>query len=163
MTEHGIWTINNKKELGVLRGRARNFDFDSMKRSEINSLIRRMRETMRKANGVGLSANQIGLDFNLFVAQIEGKFYAIFNSKITKISSETVTLEEGCLSVPEVFGNVPRSLKVTLEGFTKDGKKIKIRAWGLLARVFQHETDHLSGKVFIDRTKDIHKYVQPKS
>lgn len=158
MTEHGIWTIDNKSEAKILRKKMAYFDFSKHSKKEIQELIRKMREAMKKANGVGLSANQIGLDMHVFVAQVEGKFYSIFNSKITKISEEKNQVEEGCLSVPEVFGEVSRPAKVALEGFDKNNRKVKIKAWGLLARVFQHESDHLNGIVFIDKATDLHKY-----
>ena len=112
---------------------------------------------MKKADGIGLSANQIGLDFKVFVAQADGKFYAIFNPKILKSSEERAAMEEGCLSVPEVFGTVIRPAKIVLEGFDKNGKKLKIKAWGLLARIFQHEVDHLNGKLFIDKAEKLYK------
>ena len=168
MTKDGIWLIEDKKEVRLLRKKVADFDFSAegrpffggkkMNKKEIADLIKKMREIMKKANGIGLSANQIGLDLNVFVAQAEGKFYSIFNPKITKFSEEILELEEGCLSVPEVFGSVKRPAKIMLEGFDKNGKKIKIKAWGLLARIFQHETDHLSGKLFIDKASDLHKY-----
>lgn len=158
MTKEGIWTIDNKNELKLLRKRMNDFNFKKYSKKEVNNLVKRMREAMKKANGIGLSANQIGLDLNVFVAQADGKFYAVFNPKITKKSEEIASLEEGCLSVPEVFGNVLRPEKIVLEGFDKNGKKIKIKTWGLLARIFQHEVDHLNGSVFIDKTKDLHKY-----
>jgi peptide deformylase len=119
-----------------------------------------MRQIMRAADGVGLSANQIELPYRLFVAQVPDsqgrlKFYAIFNPEIVKISKKTELFEEGCLSTPSQYGLVPRPTQLTLKGFDMNGKKIKIKAWGLLARVFQHEVDHLNGKLFIDRTKNI--------
>ena len=157
-TKEGIWTIHEKNELRVLRKKLADYDFSKFSKKETDDLIRRMREAMKKANGVGLSANQIGLDLNVFVAQVKNKFYAIFNPLIIASSEEEIIMEEGCLSVPEVFGNVCRSEKIILEGYDKNGRKIKIKAWGLLARVFQHETDHLNGKIFIDKTKDLHKY-----
>ena len=158
MTEHGIWTINDKKEAKLLRKKVADFDFEKYSRKEIQELLKRMREAMKKANGIGLSANQIGLDLNLFIAQVEGKFYAIFNPELTKISEETLKMEEGCLSVPEVFGAVERPARVTLEGLDKNNKKLRIKSWGLLAKVFQHEVDHLNGAVFIDKATDLHKY-----
>lgn len=128
---------------------------------------------MIETNGIGLAANQIGLDYRLFVAQIQGfgrsgepraqtqtdrKFYAIFNPKITKVSETKEEGEEGCLSVPrDLYGIVKRHQKITLEGEDQNGRKIKIKAWGLLARIFQHEVDHLEGKLFIDRTKEVYK------
>ena len=158
MTQEGVWTMDNKKEAKILRKKMADFDFAKFSKKEIQQLLAKMRETMKKANGIGLSANQIGLDFNLFVAQAEGKFYAIFNPKITKFSNEKSVLEEGCLSVPEVFGPVSRPAKIVLEGLDKNGKPLKIKAWGLLARIFQHEVDHLNGIVFTDKAKELYRY-----
>ncbi len=157
-TKEGVWVIDNKQELKILRKKMADFDFKKCKKPELNDLIKKMREIMKNANGIGLSANQIGLNLNFFIAQVEGKFYAVFNPKILKFSDKTIDMEEGCLSVPEVFGNVRRPEKIVLEGFDKNNKKLKIKAWGLLARVFQHEVDHLSGKVFIDHAKELYRY-----
>jgi len=117
---------------------------------------------MRVARGIGLSANQIGLSDRLFVAEVPDqdgvlKFYAIFNPVIEKYSKDYDFLEEGCLSVPGSYGEVKRSLEVVLKGLDKNGKAIKIKAWGLLAHVFQHEVDHLDGKLFIDKAKEVHQ------
>lgn len=71
-------------------------------------------------------------------------------------------MEEGCLSVPGIYGDVERPEKITLVGQDRYDKKIKIKAWGLLARVFQHEVDHLNGILFIDKAKSIQK-IEPKS
>lgn len=162
MTKDGIWLIDDKKEAKLLRKKVADFDFKKYSKKDTREMIKKMREMMKMAYGIGLSANQIGLDLNVFVAQAEGKFYSIFNPKITKSSEEVLEAEEGCLSVPEVFGSVARPAKVTLEGFDKNSKKIKIKAWGLLARIFQHETDHLNGKLFIDKASDLHKYEEVK-
>ena len=134
------------------------FDFKRHSKKEIQELIQKMRLIMKRASGIGLSANQIGLDANVFVAETDGKFYAVFNPKIAKTSEETADFEEGCLSVPEVYGPVNRPAKITLEGTDKNGKPLKIKAWGLLARIFQHEVDHLNGAIFIDKTKELYKY-----
>ena len=155
-----IITIENKKDEKFLRQKTADFDFVKFKKPEIRALIKTMRKIMKNANGIGLSANQIGLNTKVFVAQAPSekggsKFYTIFNPKITKVSGETVELEEGCLSVPDKWGLVTRPEKIILEGLDINGKNIKIKAWGPLARVFQHEIDHLNGKLFIDRTKKI--------
>lgn len=152
-----ILTINNKKDEKFLRQKTADFDFNKYNQKEIRELIKSMYETMKKARGVGLSANQVGLNIKVFVAKLENKQYALFNPKITKESSEKSTLEEGCLSVPYTYGPVERFERVTLEGYSPNNKKIKIKAWGLLARIFQHEIDHLNGKLFIDRAKNIYK------
>ncbi|MBI4085909.1 MAG: peptide deformylase [Candidatus Liptonbacteria bacterium] len=179
-----IVTVENKKDERFLRKKTAEFDFKKFSRREIQELIIGMRKAMRQARGIGLSANQIGLDMRVFVAQIpqtrisadtdadkgvsrasvnqhsyhrESAFYAVFNPEIMKYSRETVPMEEGCLSVPGVYGLVDRPEKVVLAGFDKNGKPLKIKAWGLLAKVFQHEMDHLNGKLFIDKAKEIYR------
>lgn len=157
-----IVTIENKKDETFLRKKTVPFDFSKHDEKELRELIKVMRVTMKRANGVGLSANQIGLTERFFVAEApdtqgKPKFYAVFNPIITKRSEEISTVDEGCLSVPDVWGPTPRSYRVTLEGQDIKGKKIKIKAWGLLARVFQHETDHLDGHLFLDRAKSARK------
>ncbi len=152
-----ILNKDNPTDNAFLRTKTRDFDFAKIGKPEIRELIKTMREIMRDAHGVGLAANQIGIDANMFVAQCEGKFYAIFNPKITKTSKETALLEEGCLSVPGYHGIMKRYERVTLDGQDQNGKKIKIKAWGLLAQIFQHETDHLSGKLYIDKAQSIMK------
>jgi len=154
-----IVTIENKKAAKILRKKTSNFDFSEYSKSDLRKLLQVMKQTMREADGIGLSANQVGLDLNFFVAEVNGKFYSIFNPKIEKRSSETEETKEGCLSVPATYGIVRRSEKVTLSGFDINGKKIKIKAWGLLARVFQHETDHLNGGLFIDKAKNAQKMI----
>ena len=159
-----IFTINNKEEEKFLRSKAADFDFSAHSKNEINELVKQIQEIMKQAIGVGLSANQIGLDMNVFVAEVPMsdktlKFFSIFNSKITKKSKETSILEEGCLSVPGIYGLVERPARITLVGWDENDKKIKIKASGILARVFQHEFDHLNGILFIDKAKDIHKII----
>jgi peptide deformylase len=156
-----IVTIEDKKNEMFLRNKTVPFLFQKMSKKEIAGLITVMRRLMKKADGIGLSANQAGHEFKMFIAQVpstEGapKFYAIFNPEIESASKETSSIEEGCLSVPGIFGLVERPIKIVLKGFDKNGKLLKIKAWGLLARVFQHEMDHLNGKLFIDRAKDLH-------
>lgn len=156
-----ILTIKDKKEGKFLHKKTSVFDFKKFTKKEIYELVQRMRRIMRKANGVGLSANQIGLDLSMFVAEVPDvdggtKFYAIFNPKFEKLSEEKVTNEEGCLSVVGTWGDVARSEQATLSGMDKNGKKVKIKAWGLLARVFQHEMDHLHGTLFIEKAKNLY-------
>ncbi len=161
--ENRIVTISEKKEEKFLRTKTEHFDFGKFTKKEVRELVAHMRAMMRKANGVGLSANQIGLHWRVFVAQVPDdqgnpKFYALFNPKIEKTFPGAETLEEGCLSVPETYGPVERVYRLVLAGQDQNGKKVKIKAWGLLARVFQHEVDHLDGKLFIDRSKELRKY-----
>ena len=157
-----ILTINNKKEEKILRQKTKEFDLKKYPKAKLRELIKEMRQIMKNANGVGLSANQIGIDRQFFVAQVPDengrqKFYAVFNPKILNLSEEQMELEEGCLSVPGVWGIVSRSNRITIEGLDLNGKKIKIKAWGFLAQVFQHEIGHLNGALFIDKAKELKK------
>jgi peptide deformylase len=161
-----IVTIDKKNDEKFLRSKTVPFDIQKLKdrlnAKNIRELLKEMRETMRLANGVGLSANQIGIGERFFVAQVPDdqgrqKFYAIFNPEIVKRSKMTETVEEGCLSVPNMYGPTERHYEVTLTGYDQHGKKLKIKAWGLLARVFQHEVGHLNGELFIDTAKELHR------
>jgi peptide deformylase len=157
-----IFVVDEKKQVKFLREKTVDFNFKKFTKKEISDLIVRMRRVMRAANGIGLSANQIGLNFKMFVAEVPDaqggtKFYAVFNPKIEKVSAEKIFYEEGCLSVPGKWGDVERPEKIVINGLDKNGKPAKIKAWGLLARVFQHEMDHLNGKLFIDRTKKVYE------
>lgn len=158
---HNILLIENKKDEKFLRKKAVDFDFKKFSREEVHELVARMRRTMKAANGIGLSANQIGLPYRVFVAEVPDaqggtKFYAVFNPKLEKAGEETVSYEEGCLSVPGKWGAVTRPAKVIVGGLDKNGRPAKVKAWGLLARVFQHELDHLNGKLFIDRAAKVY-------
>lgn len=146
-----IVTVKKKKEEKFLRRPVADFDFKNTTKKEIRELVKRMRKAMKEANGVGLSANQIGLEIRAFVAQDGNKFYAVFNPEMIKASKEKIDYVEGCLSVPKKYGSVSRPEKITLIGFDQNGKKLKIKAWGFLARVFQHEIDHLNGVLFTDK------------
>src|SRR3989338_3269509 len=157
-----ILQITNTQESKFLRRKPKHFDFSAHTPKEIQGMIAKMWQAMRDAKGIGLSANQIGIDAQVFVAEVLGaqgelKFYSIFNPVIEKAGKEMETSEEGCLSVTGTYGEVPRSTQLTVRGCDKKGKPIKIKAWGLLARVFQHEIDHLEGKLFIDNAKNVHK------
>lgn len=152
-----IVTIAQKKDEKFLRTPTVNFDFTKYDKKHIRELIKTMRQSMQKAEGIGLSANQIGMNIKVFVAKVENKFYAVFNPELTQLSKETINLDEGCLSIPGVYGTVERPDKLTLKGFDQAGKPLKIKAWGLLARVFQHEMDHLNGKLFIDKAKMVER------
>lgn len=160
-----IVTIAQKKDEKFLRKKTAPFDFKKFTRKEVNDLITRMRRSMHEANGIGLSANQIGLEFSVFVAEVPDaqggtKFYAVFNPKLEKASKETIAFEEGCLSVPGQWGEVTRAETIVVSGENKMGKKVKVKAWGLLSRVFQHEIDHLNGKLFIDRATKLYSSEQ---
>lgn len=117
---------------------------------EIRELIEVMYRGLEEFRGLGLAAPQIGVSKRVFVYDVgEGK-HAIINPRIVKSSGEEAAVE-GCLSIPGLQGEVPRALRVTVVGLDENGAKVKIKAEGLLARVFQHEIDHLDGMMFVDR------------
>jgi peptide deformylase len=136
----------------------------------LQALIDDMFETMRAAPGVGLAAPQVGESVRLFVAEWPEdeedpesvKSYAIVNPVIARAKGEEEA-EEGCLSVPGYVGDVWRATEVVVKGKDRHGKKIRLRVNGWLARVFQHEIDHLDGVLFIDRvdSPDKIRAVQP--
>ena len=148
-----ILKIENKKDKKVLRKKASVFDFNSMSKSELRELLSGMRKAMKESDGVGLAANQIGISSRFFVAEFDRKFYAIFNPEIVSVSKIQDTLEEGCLSVPGNADEVSRHTEIVIKGYDRNSKRIKMRAWGRLAQIFQHEVDHLDGRLFIDYIK----------
>jgi peptide deformylase len=105
---------------------------------------------MAQNRGLGLAAPQIGVSKRVFVYDVGEGQHAVVNPRIVKRSGEEVSIE-GCLSIPGLQGEVPRALRVTITGLDENGEKVKIKAEGLLARVFQHEIDHLDGMMFVDR------------
>ena len=125
---------------------------------EIKALILAMKEAMQAAHGVGLAANQVGQDWQLFIleptlAKENGVPEVYINPEITEYSRDRVEAEEGCLSLPEQWLRIKRAKKVHLRALDENGGKIKIKARGFLARVLQHECDHLQGKLIRDRVQ----------
>lgn len=124
----------------------------SIGEKELN-LIRNMIDTMLALKGVGLAANQVGENEQIFVASPtmqRSDVIVIINPKIIKVEGE-ISEEEGCLSLPGITKRVKRYAIVEVKGKDINEKEIIIRADGLLARIFQHEIDHLAGRLFIDR------------
>jgi peptide deformylase len=117
---------------------------------EIKSLINQMYEMLEETRGVGVAGPQVGVAKRVFVYDVGEGQHALINPKIIKSSGEEISVE-GCLSIPGLQGDVERAFRVTVTGIDENGKKVKIKADGLLARCFQHEIDHLDGKLFIDR------------
>jgi len=113
-----------------------------------------MTETMYAAPGVGLAANQVGLSIACFVYDDrEGHAGFVANPELSEQEGEE-TLEEGCLSIPGPYHPTVRALRVRLRGLDLEGRPVDARGEGLLARIFQHETDHLKGGLYIDRLDD---------
>jgi len=135
----------------------------------IRRLIDDMVETMRAAPGVGLAAPQVGDSYRVIVVEYaeppeqEGeparppKLHALVNPEIVRHSQGRVSGVEGCLSVPGYVGEVERFESVTVKGLNRQGRPVRIKATGWLARIFQHEIDHLNGTLFIDQANEVWK------
>lgn len=122
---------------------------------EIKKLIEDMITTMKNAKGLGLAAPQVGKSLRLFTVDVEDKVYAFINPEIKDLSKDKSSFEEGCLSVQKIWGPVVRPKKLTIKALDENGKPVKIRAKGLLARVIQHEIDHINGILFIDKAEKL--------
>ncbi len=149
----------------VLRRKAKKITtFDK----DLQTLVDNMIETLREAPGVGLAAPQVSISSRLVVVEYgdedeEGnqvgpkKLYVVVNPEIVQASEEKETGLEGCLSIPGFVGEVERSKKIVVKGLNRYGKPVKITAEDWLARIFQHEIDHLEGIVFPDRATRVWK------
>ncbi len=134
----------------------------------LRDLTDSMRETMKVLDGVGIAAPQVGESLRLFVIEKESfperelPSDVFINPKIIRSSFKLLDGEEGCLSVKGVFGTVKRHASVTIEAFDLRGKKFRLTGKDLLARVLQHETDHLNGILFIDKAEpdSLHTYIR---
>jgi peptide deformylase len=123
---------------------------------ELQRLIDDMFETMHAAQGIGLAAPQVGRSERLAIVEIEGERLVLINPAIVSESGSEKG-EEGCLSIPDVYGDVERSARVTVHALDRNGKAFEIDADGLMARCLQHEIDHLHGKLFIDHLSFLKK------
>ncbi len=155
----------------ILRQKAKNIKKENIKNKETQNLIKKMIATLEEAKGAGLAAPQIGKSIKLilvrnynetndtafcnFYDNQNNKILILINPKITNKSWKKEIQKEGCLSIPEFFGLVKRSKKITVKALDKNGEKIKFKVENLLARIIQHEVDHLDGILFIDRIKNI--------
>ena len=154
----------------ILRRKARPVStFDK----NLQTLIDDMIETMREAPGVGLAAPQVGISDRLIVVEyadppeeeeeedepkeVKPKLYVMVNPEIVKTSEEKVLGVEGCLSIPGLVGEVERFERVQVKGLNRHGRPVKVKAEGWLARIFQHEIDHVNGVVFPDRATRVWK------
>lgn len=145
----------------ILRRKAHKVtDFDK----DFQTLVTDMIDTLHEAPGVGLAAPQIAVSLRLIVVEYNideddeespKKLYILANPEIIEASDEMVSGIEGCLSVTGLVGEVERHLSVTVKGQNRMGKPVKIKASGWLARIFQHEIDHIDGIVFTDRTDKV--------
>ncbi len=157
----------------VLRAKARALHPSEIRSPRIQQLIDDMFETMKEYQGVGLAAPQVHESLRLFVAgfppvvrdeddddvrdadedEEDVPLMAIINPEIEVVTREVVEDWEGCLSIPDIRGRVPRARQISVRAYDRMGKKIEIQASGFTSRVIQHETDHLDGVLFFDRMK----------
>jgi len=122
--------------------------------AEVVKLVDEMITACRNVNGIGLAAPQIGKSLRVCIINLEHMGlppFALINPKIIKKSVKKVVMEEGCLSIPGIFGMVSRPEKVTIEALNLEGEKHKFQADGMLSRVIQHEVDHLDGILFTSK------------
>lgn len=133
---------------------------------DFQSLVDDMIETMRDEPGVGLAAPQVNISLRLIVVEYpvddededaEPSLFVLANPQFKKISENKVMGVEGCLSVPNVVGDVERSEEIHIEGLNRKGEKQQIHAKGWLARIFQHEMDHINGILFVDRAETLYQ------
>ena len=158
MSDLEILTVENAQQLKVLRSKSRKVQQVTPKHA---AFAQRMLETMREAIGVGLAAPQVGVLQRFFVAEIPedeendqpAQTYILFNPEIVKAKGEQIGYE-GCLSIPGYIGEVARQDQVTVKGLNEKGKPVRFKVDGYVARVFQHEIDHLDGILFTDRLTD---------
>ena len=150
----------------VLRARARALNPSDIRSPEIQRLIDDMFDTMGEYQGIGLAAPQVYEGLRVFVAGTEADLpigdmsddapmprFALINPELAP-SGRAVELDwEGCLSIPDIRGQVPRARDITVRGFDRDGRRVEFKASGFPARVIQHETDHLDGVLFFDRMR----------
>ena len=144
----------------VLRLESRRVSPDSLARASTQKLIDDMLETMVEYYGVGLAAPQVHESLAIAVIESNGPrgtipLTVLVNPEVTVLDDELIDDWEGCLSIPDFRGRVPRWRKLRVDALDRKGKKIKITAEGFVARVIQHEFDHLMGKVYLDRMPDL--------
>ena len=123
--------------------------------ADLKKLVADMADTMKANKGIGLAAPQVGKNIQLTIINTENGILPLVNPRIYFKSFRKNWDEEGCLSIPQVFGQVKRANKVTVRAQDINGKKIVVRGNGLLARVMLHEIDHLRGALFIEKAKDL--------
>ncbi|TMD94870.1 MAG: peptide deformylase [Chloroflexi bacterium] len=116
----------------------------------VRRLMDDMVDTMLDAPGVGLAANQVDVLLRVIVMKVDNQLYTLANPEVVRSSGEQIGYE-GCLSVPGYIGEVARAEKVTIKALNRNGKEVRIKGEGLLARAIQHEIDHLDGVLFVDR------------
>jgi len=141
----------------ILTQKVQEVEIKKVKSGEFDSLFLDMKKAMKENNGIGLAANQIGKDLAIFIideniAKENNVPDVYINPEITDYSKDKDEMEEGCLSIPEYYVPIIRSKKIKIKAVNERGEKIKFKARGLLARILQHETDHLNGLTIKQRS-----------
>lgn len=142
-----ILTYPNK----ILRKKSELIKIEEIQAKKFSKLCLDMEKSMNNNKGIGLAAPQVGQNIRLIVIKHKDGCLFMFNPEIVKKSEKIILAEEGCLSVPKVFGQVERSFSLTCVYYNELGEKKKVNAKGLFARVVQHEIDHLDGVLFVDK------------
>lgn len=125
---------------------------------ELQNIINDMKETLNATpNGIGLAAPQIGQSLRIFIVKIPEYEGVFINPEVIEEGERTTILEEGCLSIPTIYGPVVRPRTIKVKAYDANGKLFKVRAKAMLARVIQHELDHLKGTLFIDKAERTYK------
>lgn len=148
----------------VLAQRAQEVEIDQISSAEVQTWIDDMIDTMRDANGAGIAANQIGIPYRMFVIEIDGNprypykptvpLTVAINPQIKTLSDETFVSNEGCLSVPQIRGDVDRNVEIEVSYFDRQGQQHEQIIRGYSACTWQHENDHLDGVLFPHRVRD---------
>jgi peptide deformylase len=165
-------TLILDKEAPVLREIAKEVPLEDISSRKIQSVLKKMKAALKtQEDGVAIAAPQIGESLRIFI--VSGRTFTLLNKKkpkqektifedqvfinpvITKLSKRRKKMEEGCLSVRWLYGQVERSEKATVKAYDENGNQFEKGASGLMAQIFQHEVDHLNGILFIDKAEDI--------
>lgn len=144
----------------ILRQKSRAMTATEITSPKIAELILDMEQTMHEQKGIGLAAVQVGSLLRLILIATKDGSLPLINPRITWHSLKKEVGEEGCLSIPNTYGEVKRWVSIKVSGLDPHGKPLKFKAQGLFARVIQHEVDHTNGILFLDRTKVV-KTMEP--
>lgn len=140
-----------------LRERSKEVDTTIIATPEFQAFLDALTETMHAADGVGIASPQVGRNERIFIVNEKKGPQAYINPEIVTFSKDTQESEEGCLSVPGVWGLVPRAKKITFRALNRHGRRVEFDAKGFIATVYQHELDHLDGILFTDKATKIIK------
>jgi peptide deformylase len=145
--------LTNPNEL--LREKSALVPVEEITSPETQELIENMIETMHASSGIGLAASQVGVHKRILIATIEKEDVVLINPEMTSKSLRTIITEEGCLSIPGVFGMVKRFRRMNLRAYNRAGEQIEMKLEGMPSVIVQHEMDHLDGILFIDKAETI--------